>query len=100
MSFFLSPFRFIFELIGFLISAAFVYSLAFIAAMTLIAYGISTMPKTEYVTEYVETVVTETKEVIVEVSKIPELTCTRLSGCETFPNAKTEEEYCPTCVMK
>ena len=100
MSFFLSPFRFIFELIGFLISAAFVYSLAFIAAMTLIAYGISTMPKTEYVTEYVETIVTETKEVIVEVSKIPELTCIKLSGCKINVDGKTEEEYCPTCVMK
>ena len=34
-SFFLSPITFVLELIGFLISAAFVYSLAFIAAMTL-----------------------------------------------------------------
>ena len=37
MGFFLSPFRFIFELIGFLISAAFVYGLALIAAFAIIA---------------------------------------------------------------
>ena len=55
MSFFLSPFKFIFELIGFLISAAFVYGLALIAAVTFIVYGISTMPKSPEV--IVETVV-------------------------------------------
>ena len=43
MGFFLSPFKFVFELIGFLISAAFVYGLALIAAVTIIWYGISTM---------------------------------------------------------
>ena len=96
MSFFLSPIKFVFELIGFLISAAFVYGLALIAAITIIWYGISTMPKTEYI-HTTETVV-ETVEV--EVSKTLELTCTRVTGCELFPNAKTEEEYCPTCVMK
>ena len=96
MSFFLSPIKFVFELIGFLISAAFVYGLAFIVAITIIWYGITTMPKTEYI-HTIETVV-ETVEV--EVSKTPELTCTRLEGCATFSDAKTEEEYCPTCVMK
>ena len=96
MNFFLSPIRFVFELIGFLISAAFVYGLAFIVAITIIWYGITTMPKTEYI-HTIETVV-ETVEV--EVSKTPEMTCTRLEGCATFSDAKTEEEYCPTCVMK
>ena len=96
MSFFLSPIKFVFELIGFLISAAFVYGLALIAAITIIWYGISTVPKTEYI-HTTETVV-ETVEV--EVSKTPELTCTRVEGCATFSDAKTEEEYCPTCVMK
>ena len=98
MSFFLSPFRFIFELIGFLISAAFVYGLALIVGVTILWYGISTIPKTE--TEYIETVITETKYVPVEVSKTPELVCIRLSGCKINDDAKTEEEYCPTCVMK
>ena len=96
MSFFLSPIKFVFELIGFLISAAFVYGLALIVAITIIWYGISTMPKTEYI-HTTETVV-ETVEV--EVSKTPEMTCTRLEGCATFSDAKTEEEYCPTCVMR
>ena len=96
MSFFLSPFIFVFELIGFLISAVFVYGLALIVAITILWYGISTMPTTEI--KYVETVITETKFVPVEVSKTPELICIRLEGCKTFSDAKTEEEYCPTCV--
>ena len=96
MSFFLSPIKFVFELIGFLISAAFVYGLALIVAITIIWYGISTMPKTEYI-HTTETVV-ETVEV--EVSKTLELTCRRVEVCVTFSDAKTEEEYCPTCVMK
>lgn len=98
MSFFLSPLLFVFELIGFLISAAFVYGLALIVAITIIWYGITTMPKTETIVEYVTVV--EMHEITKFVEKGPELTCTRLSGCKTFPNAKTEEEYCPTCVMK
>jgi len=85
MGFFLSPIKFVFELIGFLLSAAFVYGLALIAAITFIMYGMSTIEKHE-VTKFVE--------------KGPELTCTRVTGCELFPNAKTEEEYCPTCVIK
>ena len=98
MSFFLSPFLFVFELIGFLISAAFVYGLALIVAITIIWYGITTMPKTETIVEYVTVV--EMHEITKFVERGPELTCTRLSGCKTFPNAKTEKEYCPTCVMK
>ena len=96
MSFFLSPIKFVFELIGFLISAAFVYGLALIVAITIIWYGISTMPKTEYI-HTTETIV-ETVEV--EVSKTPEITCDRIAGCEVFPNATTDKEYCPTCVVK
>ncbi len=100
MRFFLSPFVFVFELIGFLISAAFVYGLALIVGVAILWYGISTIPKTE--TEYIETVVTETVYVPVEetVERIPELTCIKLSGCKINADAKTEEEYCPTCVMK
>ena len=98
MSFFLSPIKFVFELIGFLISAAFVYGLALIVAVTFIAYGISTTGKPKTVIETVTVV--EKHEVTKFVEKGPELTCTRVTGCELFPNAKTEEEYCPTCVMK
>ena len=97
MSFFLSPFKFVFELIGFLISAAFVYGLALIIGGILIWNTIESMPK-ETVVEYVTTV--EMHEVTKFVARGPELTCTRLSGCKTFPNAKTEKEYCPTCVIK
>ena len=99
MSFFLSPFKFVFELIGFLISAAFVYGLGLIATVALIAYAITTLePRYETVVKTITVV--EMHEVTKFVEKGSELTCTRLSGCKTFPNAKTEEEYCPTCVMK
>ena len=98
MGFFISPFKFVFELIGFLISAAFVYGLALIVAVTIIWYGISTMKEPETIIETVTVV--EKHEVTKFVERGPELTCTRVTGCELFPNAKTEEEYCPTCVMK
>ena len=98
MSFFLSPFKFVFELIGFLISASFVYGLALIVAITIIWYGITTMPKTETIVEYVTVV--EMHEITKFVEKGPELTCRELSGCRLFPNAKTDKEYCPSCIMK
>ena len=98
MGFFISPFKFVFELIGFLISAAFVYGLALIVAVTIIWYGISTMKEPETIIKTVTVV--EKHEVTKFVERGPELTCTRVTGCELFPNAKTEEEYCPTCVMK
>ena len=98
MGFFLSPIKFVFELIGFLISAAFVYGLALIAAVTFIAYGISTMKEPEVIVETVTVV--EKHEVTRFLEKGPELICERIAGCEVFPNAKTDEEYCPTCVVK
>ena len=99
MGFFLSPFKFVFELIGFLISAAFVYGLAIIVAITVIWYGISTMPKeTETIVETVTVV--EKHEVTRFLEKEPTLTCERIAGCEVFPNATTDKEYCPTCVVK
>ena len=99
MSFFLSPIKFVFELIGFLISAAFVYGLALIIGGILIWNTIESMPREVEVIHEIVTVV-EKHEVTKFVEKGPELTCTRITGCELFPNAKTEEEYCPTCVMK
>ena len=98
MGFFLSPIKFVFELIGFLISAAFVYGLALIAAVTFIAYGISTMKEPEVIVETVTVV--EKHEVTRFLEKGPELICERIAGCEVFPNAVTEKEYCPTCVVK
>ena len=98
MIFFLWPFKFVFELIGFLISAAFIYGLALIASVTFLVYMIGDMKSNETLIEYVNVV--ERHEVTKFVEKGPELTCIRLSGCKTFPNAKTEEEYCPSCIMK
>ena len=97
MGFFLSPIKFLFELIGFLISAAFVYGLALIAAVTFIVYAVNESKKS---IEYVQTTETVVETVEVEVSKTPELTCERIAGCEIFPNAVTEKEYCPTCIVK
>ena len=98
MRFFLSPFVFVFELIGFLISAAFVYGLALIVAISILWYGIVDLKSRETIVKTVTIV--EKHEVTKFVEKGPEWTCTRISGCEVFPNAKTESEYCPTCVIK
>ena len=99
MGFFLSPIKFLFELIGFLISAAFVYGLALIAAVAFIAHAIASNPK-EVVYETETVTVVEKHEVTKFVEKGPELICERISGCEVFPNATTDKEYCPTCVIK
>ena len=100
-SFFLSPITFVLELIGFLISAAFVYSLAFIAAMTLIAYGISTYPNTEYVyiTEVVQSVAPVVENVVETIKEVPGLVCERIDGCRVMWD-KYGIEYCPTCLNK
>ena len=98
MNFFLSPIKFVFELIGFLISAAFVYGLALIVAISILWYGIVDLKSRETIVKTVTIV--EKHEVTKFVEKGPEWTCTRISGCEVFPNAKTESEYCPTCVIK
>ena len=93
MSFFLSPIKFVFELIGFLISAAFVYGLVLIVAVSILWYGIVELKSKERIVEYVN-VIEETVE------RVPELVCIKLSGCKINVDAKTEEEYCPSCVMK
>ena len=96
MRFFFSPIIFLFELIGFVIQAAFVYGLVLIAGIIFIVYMINDAKSRETIVEYVTVV--EMHEVTKFVERGPELTCTRLSGCKTFPNAKTEKGYCPTCV--
>ena len=98
MSFFLSPFRFLFELIAFAIQAAFVYGLLLIVSFTIIWYGISTMKEPEVIVETVTVI--ERHEVTRFLEKTPSLTCDRIAGCEVFPNATTEKEYCPTCIVK
>ena len=85
MSFFLSPFKFIFELIGFLISAAFVYGLVLILCGAFFIYLIADLDSR---TPIIETVtIVETEEVIKYVEKEPTLICERITGCELFPNA-------------
>ena len=87
MSFFLSPIKFVFELIGFLISAAFVYGLALIAAITIIWYAIANNPET--IVEYIPVAV----ENVVEVT---ESTCNRIDGCRVWWD-ETGKEICPEC---
>ena len=98
MGFFLSPIKFVFELIGFLLSAAFVYGLALIVAFAILLYGIADLRSGETIVKTVTVV--EKHEVTKFVEKGPELTCIKLSGCKINIDAKTEEEYCPSCVMK
>mgnify|MGYP003388168646 FL=1 len=87
MSFFLSPIKFVLELIGFLISAAFVYGLALIVAITIIWYAIENNPET--IVEYIPVVV----ENVVEVT---ESTCNRIDGCRVWWD-ETGKEICPEC---
>ena len=35
---------------------------------------------------------------ILSSTAMADLVCKRIGGCELFPDAKTESEYCPTCV--
>jgi hypothetical protein len=101
MSFLFAPFIFVFELLGFLFVGAFMYGLALIASVTFLIYGIADLKSKEPVDPIIKYVtVVEKHEVTKFLEKGPELTCTRVTGCELFPNAKTEEEYCPTCVIK
>ena len=99
MGFFLSPIKFLFELIGFLISAAFVYGLALIIGGIIIWNTIESMPREVEVIHETVTVI-EKHEVTRFLEKEPTLTCERIAGCEVFPNAVTEKEYCPTCIVK
>ena len=67
--------------------------------MALIAYAVTTLePRYETIVKTVTVV--EMHEVTKFVEKGPELTCIKLSGCKINIDAKTEEEYCPSCVMK
>ena len=98
MSFFFAPFAFLLELLGFLLSIAVMYGLALIAAVTFLIYGIADLKKAE--PEIIYNTVTEEVLKYIEVKPEPTLICERITGCEVFPNALTDEEYCPTCVVK
>ena len=87
-------------MIGFLFVGAFMYGLALIAAITFLIYGIADLKKAEpeiIVKTVVETV---TEYVPVNSERESTFTCKRIAGCEVFPNATTDKEYCPTCVIK
>ena len=100
MGFFLSPIKFVFELIGFLLSAAFVYGLALILCGAFFLYLIADLDSKKPIIETVTVVEKHEVTKFIEIEKEPELICERVAGCEVFPNAVTEKEYCPTCVIK
>ena len=99
MRFFISPFTFIFELIGFILSIAFVYGLAIIASFTIIAIGIADLKskaEPEPIIRYEERVVTEYVPIVEKKEK--SLVCEKFNGCEfRYENGK---EVCPDCVLK
>ena len=90
MRFFFSPFVFVFELIAFVIQAAFVYALVLIVSVAILWYGISTIPTTEYV--YIN-------EVVETVKEVPGLVCNQISGCRIWWD-KNGVEFCPSCTNK
>ena len=95
----IKPFQIVWELIEFGLQALFLYVLAIILCVGMIAYVIADKKEQEPRVEYVY----EKVEIIKEIEKTledRELICTRIEGCETFKNAKTPEEYCPTCEYK
>ena len=94
----MKPFQIVWELLVFGLQALFLWVLAIIICVGVIAgviYNKKQEPQVEYIYEKVE--------IIKEIEKTledRELICTRIEGCETFKNAKTPEEYCPTCEYK
>ena len=95
----MNTFEIVWELLVFGLQALFLWVLAIIICVGIIAGVIYDQkqqePKVEYIYEQVE--------IIKEIEKTLEeknLICTRIEGCETFKNAKTPEEYCPTCEYK
>jgi hypothetical protein len=72
-------------LIGFLISAAFVYGLAVFAAVVFLTYMIADLESREPIIEYVN-VVEETIDNV----------CNRIDGCRIFWD-RTGKEICPDC---
>ena len=95
----IKPFQIVWELIEYGLQALFLWVLAIILCVGLIAGVIYNKKQQEPQVEYIY----EKVEIIKEIEKTledRELICTRIEGCETFKNAKTPEEYCPTCEYK
>ena len=90
----LKPFRILYELFVFALQAAFLYGLALIAAIALIAWAIVVHREPTTVKEYVTVPATEVvekietvKETVTVKTPAKERVCKRIEGCETFPNA-------------
>ena len=83
----INPFRIVWELIEFGIQSLFVYVLALIFVIGFLVYTIHDIKQEDPIVIY--------KDRIIE--KKLEQVCNRIEGCEVFANAKTLEEYCPTC---
>ena len=90
LRFFFSPFIFVYEVIAFVIQAVFVYGLVIIAAMTMLAWVITSNPAPEV--KYVEIPVETVEEVA-------GLVCERINGCRVLWD-ENGVEFCPTCVNK
>ena len=89
MRFFFSPIIFLFELIGFVIQAAFVYGLVLIAGIIFIVYMINDAKSRETIVEYVPIVVENVTETIDNV-------CNRIDGCRVWWD-ETGKEIWPEC---
>ncbi len=89
MRFFFSPIIFLFELIGFVIQAAFVYGLVLIAGIIFIVYMINDAKSRETIVEYVPVAAENVTETIDNV-------CNRIDGCRVWWD-ETGKEICPEC---
>ena len=96
----MKPFQIVWEIFVFGLQAAFLYGLALILCIGLIAYVIADSRSTFEPQKQVQIVYKDPIQEMVVPEDPPELVCTRIEGCETFKNAKTPEEYCPTCEWK
>ena len=83
----MNPFRIVWELIEFGIQALFVYVLAIILCVGLIAYVIADKKEQEPRVEYIY----EKVEIIKEVEKtVKEKECARVAGCRVLEDGKIE----------
>ena len=75
---------------------ALLYGLLYSTALVVLVLGIANISNTPHIQE---TIIYKTKEVVVDRgSAMMEQICNRIEGCEVFPQAQTEESYCPTCI--
>jgi len=95
----LKPFRILYELFVFALQAAFLYGLALIAAITLIAWVIADNREPTIVKEYVTVPVREYVTVpFAEVVEGIGIRCLKIAGCRIF--YENGKEICPECLKK